>query len=149
MEPLKTIAAPGRAGFRIQSRVFAFLSDPTLIGLALVMITLALYWPATGFEFINYDDPRYVVQNSHIHPGLTAGGIIWAFSSGYEGFWQPLTWLSYMIDATLFGTGPVGFHLTNLLLHAANTVLVFCCFVGSPGRTGRARCWRRCLPGIR
>lgn len=54
--------------------------------------------------------------------------MIWAFSTGYEGFWRPLLWLSYMLDVTLFGMGPGGFHFTNLLLHAVNAVLVFLLF---------------------
>jgi protein O-mannosyl-transferase len=129
MEPSNRAGASGQSfGARVKSRLAELMADPSVIALLLAMVTLALYWPATGFEFVNYDDPRYVVQNTHIHSGLTLDGITWALTTGYEGFWQPLTWLSFMLDATLFGMGPGGFHLTNLLLHSANTVLVFWLF---------------------
>jgi tetratricopeptide (TPR) repeat protein len=104
------------------------MADPVIVCLLLAMVTLALYWPVTGFELINYDDTEYIVENTHIHSGLTWAGATWAVSTGYEGFWQPLTWLSYMLDVTVYGMGPGGFHFTNLLLHAANAVLVFLLF---------------------
>jgi Flp pilus assembly protein TadD len=88
-------------------------------------MTLAVYWPVTRCEFVNYDDPDYFTSNLQVQTGLTAPNIIWAFSTGRTGNWHPLTWLSLMLDATLFGQGPLGPHLTNLLLHAANTRLLF------------------------
>jgi tetratricopeptide (TPR) repeat protein len=88
--------------------------------------TLALYWPVTGFEFVNLDDQSYVVRNPHVTGGLTRQGLAWAFTSaGYEGNWHPLTWLSHMVDVELFGLRPGLHHLTNLALHAANAALLF------------------------
>src|SRR5258705_2201324 len=97
-----------------------------LICLLLVVVTLALYWPATGFEFNNYDDAQYITKNPRIQAGLSTESMRWAFQSGYAGNWHPLTWLSHMVDCQLYGLKPGGHHFTNLLFHLANTVLLFC-----------------------
>jgi tetratricopeptide (TPR) repeat protein len=91
----------------------------------LTLGTLALYWPVTGFEFINYDDPLFVTANVHVQGGLNWAAAKWAFQPGQGDYWHPLTWLSLMLDASLFGQRAGGFHFTNLALHAANGVFVF------------------------
>ncbi len=91
----------------------------------LFAVTLALYWPVRHFDFINYDDPTYVSQNRHVKTGLSWAGIEWAFTSGEESNWHPLTWLSHMTDVQLFGLKPGRHHLTNAFLHALNVVLLF------------------------
>ncbi len=98
-----------------------------LLGICLLLaaVTAAVYWPATRCDFVNYDDPDYFFSNPHVLAGLTPGNIAWAFTTGFASNWHPLTWLSLMLDVNLFGKGPAGPHFTNLLLHAANTVLVF------------------------
>lgn len=103
------------------------LSPAARVGLALAAITLSVYWPATGFDFTNYDDPEYFQNNPHVLGGLTWEGVKWAFShfSGTAAYWHPLVWLSYMVDVELFGRGAGGAHFTNILLHTANTVLLF------------------------
>ena len=98
---------------------------PFFLCLLLVAATLAVYWPAIHGYFLNYDDPLYFTSNRHVLTGLTPGNVVWAFTTGHASNWHPLTWLSLMLDAQLFGKGPIGPHLTNLLLHAANTVLLF------------------------
>ena len=100
-------------------------SGPLGICLLLVAVTLAVYWPVMRYDFINYDDPDYFTANTHVQTGLTLPNMVWAFSTRRTTNWHPLTWLSLMLDAELFGKGPVGPHFTNLLLHAANTVLLF------------------------
>ncbi len=95
-----------------------------LISLALGLVTLALYAPAIRHHFIAYDDQQYVTENGHVQAGLTARGVVWAFGK-HAGNWHPLTWLSHMLDCQLYGLKPAGHHLTNVLLHAANTVLLF------------------------
>ncbi len=95
------------------------------ICLLLVVVTLAVYWPVMRCGFVNYDDPDYFTSNTRVLAGLTPGNIAWAFTTGRTGYWHPLTWLSLMLDAELFGKGPFGPHFTNLLFHLANTVLVF------------------------
>jgi protein O-mannosyl-transferase len=93
------------------------------VGLAVA--TLVVFWPILGCDFVNLDDPENVTENSHVLGGLTREGVAWAFRTGHTGNWYPLTWLSYMLDVELFGRNAGGLHLTNLLLHVANTVLLF------------------------
>jgi protein O-mannosyl-transferase len=93
--------------------------------LLLAVAAVALYWPATGFDFVNFDDHTYFAQNREVTAGLSWDGFVWALGSFHTGNWHPLTWLSFMLDATLFGGGPAGPHFTNLILHAANGVLLF------------------------
>ncbi|MGO9585110.1 MAG: tetratricopeptide repeat protein [Limisphaerales bacterium] len=94
-----------------------------VIGLAIV--TLAVYWPVLGCDFINYDDNEYFSSNVHVLGGLTWKNMLWAFQAGGFRFFHPLTWLSLMLDVDLFGKGAGGPHFTNLLLHTANAVLLF------------------------
>ncbi len=93
--------------------------------LGLALLTIAVYWPATGYDFIALDDLGYVTQNERILTGLTGQNIRWAFTTVHENWWLPILWLSYMLDAELFGPGAFGFHLTNILLHAANVLLLY------------------------
>jgi protein O-mannosyl-transferase len=96
-----------------------------LICLFLAAATLLAFWQVGNSEFINYDDNDYVTENLTVQRGLTAEGIRWAFTTYYASNWHPLTWLSHMMDVHLFGLSPRGHHLTNLLLHLANTLLLF------------------------
>jgi Flp pilus assembly protein TadD len=101
------------------------LSNPVCLCLLLVAVTLAVYWPVTSYDFLNYDDPDYFSSNPHVQAGLTSDNVVWAFCTGYASNWHPLTWLSLMLDRELSGPGPAGPHFTNLLFHLANTVLLF------------------------
>jgi tetratricopeptide (TPR) repeat protein len=96
-----------------------------LLGFLLGLVTLALYWPATTHSFILLDDPAYVSGNPHVTDGLTLAGVKWAFTSGYAANWHPLTWISHQLDCSMYGLYPGGHHLTNILLHAVNTLLLF------------------------
>jgi protein O-mannosyl-transferase len=96
-----------------------------LMAVLLVLVTIALYWPATSHDFVNYDDDMYVKDNTHVTSGLTLGNARWAFRSDYAGNWHPVTWLSHMLDCQIFGLNPWGHHLTGALLHALNAGLVF------------------------
>jgi tetratricopeptide (TPR) repeat protein len=98
-----------------------------LIAALLALVTIALYWPATGHAFVNLDDDLYVLDNPHVTTGLTSEGLKWAFfrPDVSFGYWHPLTLLSHMLDCQLFGLNPWGHHLTSVLLHALNAVLVF------------------------
>ena len=96
-----------------------------LIYLLLAVITAGLYGQVVGFGFINFDDPDYVQNNPIVQAGLSFAGIGWAFTSTDVTVYQPLTWLSLMLDAQLFGAGAGGFHATNVLLHIINTLLLF------------------------
>ena len=95
------------------------------ICLALVAAVVLLYAQVAGHAFINLDDPAYYNENSQVRAGLTWQGVRWAFSTFHLSNWHPLTWLSYMLDAELFGAGPRGPLLVNVALHASNAVLLF------------------------
>jgi protein O-mannosyl-transferase len=99
----------------------------------LVVATLAVYAQVTRHDFVNYDDPDYVSGNSVVRAGLTRAGVTWAFTTGHAGNWHPLTWLSHMLDAQLYETSPGGHHVTSVLLHTANTLLLFAFLRGTTG----------------
>lgn len=82
---------------------------------ALSAVTLAVYWPVTGHDFISCDDPAYVVLNDHVLTGLTLDNLAWAFSTSFQANWHPVTWLSHMLDVQLFGVRPGWHHLVSLL----------------------------------
>ncbi len=91
----------------------------------LFLATFAVYAQVRRFEFVNYDDPEYVSDNLHVREGITPAGVEWAFTSGEAANWFPLTRLSHMLDAQLFGVRSGFHHLTNALIHALATLLLF------------------------
>ena len=95
------------------------------ICLFLVLSIIVVYYQVSTFDFINYDTQKYVYNNRYVKAGLTANGISWAFTTTYFSNWHPLTWLSHMLDVQLYGLNPGRHHLTNLLLHIANALLLF------------------------
>jgi len=101
-----------------------------------VVATLALYNPVNRHPFVNYDDDRYITENLHVHNGLTWRTITWAFTATEQGNWHPLTWLSHALDYQLFHQNPAGHHLTSLLIHAANAVLLFLFLMYATRRLG-------------
>jgi len=96
--------------------------------LFLLTAILWVYWPVTDHGFINLDDPDYVTDNRHVRSGLTRENLIWAISATHSGNWHPLTWMSHMLDVEIFGLNPGGHHLTNLLFHLVNSLLLFSVF---------------------
>jgi tetratricopeptide (TPR) repeat protein len=102
-----------------------FLSPTARVSLLLAIVTFLAYLPALQSGFVNFDDDRYVLPNPNVQKGLTIAGVKWAFTTFDVGNWHPLSWLSWQLDAQVFGGRPWGYHLTNLLLHVANTVLWF------------------------
>ena len=96
----------------------------------LLLIAIAIvYGQVFDHDFLNYDDPKYVSGNAHVRGGLTGSGMAWAFGSAHDGNWIPLTWLSHMLDCQLFGLRSGPQHLTNVVLHAANSILLFFLFM--------------------
>jgi protein O-mannosyl-transferase len=91
----------------------------------LTIATLAVFTQALKYGFINFDDPIYVLNNQHLNKGISIERIKWAFSSIYAGFWFPLTWLSHMFDCELFDLNPAGHHLSSIILHLINSLLLF------------------------
>jgi tetratricopeptide (TPR) repeat protein len=109
-----------------------------VLGLLLVIATLALYNPVTHHPFVNFDDDRYVTDNTHVRSGLHWETVKWAFTSFDEANWHPLTWLSHALDWQLFGQNPAGHHYINVLLHALNAVLLFWVLWRATGSSGRS-----------
>jgi protein O-mannosyl-transferase len=96
-----------------------------LIGICLVILTAAAYWQVGGFEFVRYDDDKYIMENPVVRNGLSVEGIRWAFSSFEHSNWHPLTWLSHMLDVQLFGLDAGRHHQVNLLFHILNSLILF------------------------
>jgi protein O-mannosyl-transferase len=95
-----------------------------ICGLLLLAVWL-VFRPATDYGFVNFDDDVYVTDNPELLDGLSPKGIAFALTTTRGSQWAPLTWLSYLLDYEVYGLAPWGYHLTNLLLHAATTVLLF------------------------
>ncbi len=98
------------------------------IGVGLVLLTLLAFWPVGDLGFVNLDDygeNGYVVENPHVHSGVTPASLKWAFTAAHSSNWHPLTWISHMLDYQWFGGNPSGHHWMNLTWHVANVVLLF------------------------
>ncbi|NIM63094.1 MAG: hypothetical protein GTO30_16070, partial [Acidobacteria bacterium] len=96
-----------------------------LIALGLAAITVAAFGPVVNAPFIRLDDPGYVVENTHIHDGPTIQALAWAWTTFEKANWHPLTWWSHMLDYALYGGDARGHHVTNLLLHVLNALILF------------------------
>jgi tetratricopeptide (TPR) repeat protein len=111
----------------------------TAVGVALALATFVAYSRCFNYPFVNYDDPTYVFQNAHVQAGLSADSVNWAFTTFDCGYWHPLTWLSLQLDYELYGgLNSGGFHLTNVLMHTANTLLLFLVLRGMTGMLWRS-----------
>ena len=95
------------------------------VSLFLIFAVFVSYWQVFDHGFVNFDDDVYVTENKRVQAGITSENIIWAIKTTDAGFWHPLTWMSHMLDCELYGLNPVGHHFTSLLLHIANTLLLF------------------------
>ena len=96
-----------------------------VICFVLILVTFAAFSQVLSYGFIDYDDNDYVTENAYVKAGLTRDSTIWAFTTGHSGNWHPLTWLSHMLDCQLFGTEAGWHHLTSLVIHIINTILLF------------------------
>jgi Tfp pilus assembly protein PilF len=103
-----------------------------IICIFLVVATLAVYWQVLDNDFV-YDDEQYVTENIRVHKGVTFDSLTWAFTYSHASNWHPLTWISHMIDCQLYGLNPGGHHLTGLLFHVANTLLLLLILVRMTG----------------
>lgn len=106
------------------------VTKPPIRAVCLVLFigTLLLFCRAIGNDFVNYDDPDYVTKNEHVTAGFGWPGVKWAFATGDISYWHPLTWVSHMIDWSLFGAQPAGHHAVSVVIHAFNAVLAFLVF---------------------
>ncbi len=106
--------------------------------LLLLGLALGTYLPVVNNDFVSFDDPDYVTANWRVQQGLSWQNFTWAFSTAAAANWHPLTWLSHMLDCQLFGLGAWGHHLTSVLLHTLNTILVFLVLQRMTGAIGRS-----------
>ena len=88
-------------------------------------VVAAAYAPVTAFPFVEYDDDKLLLANSWVRSGLSTENVKTAFTSAWYANWTPLTWISHMLDFSLYGAEAGGHHLTNLLLHVLNVGLLF------------------------
>jgi protein O-mannosyl-transferase len=113
-------------------------SSAWLLAALLVLGTIAVYWPATLCDFVNYDDDLNLTANVHVQSKLSWEGIQWAFGNPLHTLWTPLTALSHTVVWQLCGLNPWGHHLANVLLHALNAALVFLLFQRMTGAGWRS-----------
>src|SRR5208282_705497 len=107
--------------------------------LLLALATIALYNSVTRAPFVNFlDDQVYVTDNPQVRAGLTWNTVVWTFRTPEALDWHPMTWLSYALDSQMFGLNPAGYHITNILLHAANAVLLFLILESATGLAWRS-----------
>jgi protein O-mannosyl-transferase len=95
------------------------------LAVALVVLTVLVYQPVLQSRFLGLDDDDYLTSNPNVQHGLTAAGVKWAFTSFHASNWHPLTWMSHTLDWQLYGSGPIGHHAANLVIHVANVLLLF------------------------
>jgi hypothetical protein len=106
--------------------------------LALVLTTAVVYLPVRRYGFVNWDDLRLVASNPHLAHGLTFQSVRWALTTTYDGYWTPFTWLSRLFDVSVFGLAPGGHHVTNVLIHLANVLLLGIVLWRMTGRVARS-----------
>src|SRR6266699_2024665 len=113
------------------------------ICISLAVLTWVVFGQLLQYDFINYDDPRYVYENTIITNGLTIGGIAWAFAHLHSMNWHPLTTISHMLDCQLYGLKPGAHHFTNVLLHSIAAILLFLVLQQmTSGPSGSGSIWR-------
>lgn len=95
------------------------------IALGLIVLIAAVYGRVYRLDFVHYDDTEYVRRNAVVLKGVHLDGLRWAMRTGHASNWHPLTWISHMVDVSLFGARPSGHHVMNVLFHALNSVLLF------------------------
>jgi len=105
--------------------IVRFVPLKLTISIFLIAATILAYWQVASHDFVSFDDLTYITDNPHVRTGLTFEGMSWAFTTFHGANWHPLTWMSHMMDCQLFGLNPGMHHITNLLFHIANTLLLF------------------------
>jgi len=141
--PGRAVAAPARRRQRAATTGTASSQPVTdartwLLGLGLVALVAFVYAPVRHYGFVDLDDPQYVSENPFVANGLTWAGVKWAFTSVHASYWLPLIWLSHMFDVQLYGLHAGGHHVTNVVLHATNALLLLATLYRATGAVGRS-----------
>jgi tetratricopeptide (TPR) repeat protein len=97
---------------------------PARDALAVAALTVVAFAPALGNGFVEWDDLVNFGENPH-YRGLGWPQVRWMFTEAWGGHWTPLAWLTLGLDYVVWGMNPLGYHLTSLLWHAANALLVW------------------------
>ena len=95
-----------------------------LVSIFYIALSFYLYAAVADHEFLHWDDKMYIGANPHIQE-LNGKNLWWMLTQSYAGNWHPLTWLSHAVDYALWGDNPKMYHLTNIFIHAINTILFF------------------------
>lgn len=111
---------------------------PFLIAVILLISISFVYDQVSTFDFINYDDMKYVVYNPHLTRGFSIDSILWSLTTDRASNWHPITWFSHMLDVELFGVNADMHHLTNLLIHIINSLLLYYLFLRMTGAIWRS-----------
>ena len=135
--PEGTTAAVRGTG-HAQAPTSIFAGHALWVSLALSAVILVIYAPVRQYPFVNTDDATYVTSNPHVLKGLSWANVEWALTEARFPYWHPLTFLSHMLDVQLFGTNAGGHHVTNVILHIANTLLLFSLGLRMTGRLWRS-----------
>ena len=94
----------------------------------IILVTYIVYHQVQDHKFIAFDDGLYVTENFHVRTGLNLENITWSFTTTHSSNWHPLTWMSHMLDVSLFGMNPGSHHLMNVFFHLLNSLLLFFVF---------------------
>ena len=108
------------------------------LSLALLVATIALYFPVLHHPFTNIDDQGYVYENLHVQDGLSWPTIKWAITTFDDNNWHPVTWFSHTLDCEMFGINPAGHHMMNAAWHAVDAVVLFWVLLLATGYLGRS-----------
>lgn len=128
---------PKRESFQPADGFFAAPEKRTFVlSLLLVVFALAVYNQATHFQFVNFDDDRYVTENPHLKSGFSWTTIKWAITSTDEANWHPLTWMSHALDYQWFHLNPTGHHFTSIIFHALSGCILFLLLFRATRRLG-------------
>jgi len=119
-----------------ESKDFARMRSDWALIVALLMITLIAYFPAIHHPFVGYDDPDYITENKAVQEGLSVDTLTWALGTTACSNWHPVTWMSHALDCEMFGLDPAGHHVTSVVIHAANVILMFLLLAWSSKRSG-------------
>jgi tetratricopeptide (TPR) repeat protein len=101
------------------------ISRTVLICVVLAAATFVAFEGVRSNDFVHYDDDKYITGNEYVQKGLSFESFRWAFTTWYQGNWYPLTWMSHLVDSTVFGMKPAGHHLVSVGFHIANVILLF------------------------
>jgi protein O-mannosyl-transferase len=131
----RTVKPNARPSSHVSSR-----PSRALLGAAagVALVTVLTFADVRHFDFVDYDDFEFVVENSHVATGLSLANLRWAFENAYSGTGGPLTWLSHMLDVEFFGLAAGGHHVTSLVLHTLSALVVLAALYAATGSTSRS-----------